>query len=124
MRVTGGVAVGERSREERGGVERAVQRLIIIYLFIYLFICLSVCLSARVLAWFYIYILSVSVPLLACCLCVSVVRSERECVLRALAGVSSLSLTFFLFWPCAGHRIVTRVAREGDVGEVWGRMSA
>ena len=57
MRVTGGVAVGERSREERGGVERAVQRLIIIYLFI----CLSICLSARVLAWFYIYIYSVCV---------------------------------------------------------------
>ena len=118
MRVTGGVAVGERSREERGGVERGGCN--VSSLFIYLFIYLSV----RVFAWFYFYTLSVSVPLLACCLCVSVVRSERECVLRALAGVSSLSLTFFLFWPRAGHRIVTRVAREGDVGEVWGRMSA
>ena len=111
----GGRCVCVREREKERESE-GVQRLVIIYLFF--------CLSVRVLAWFYFYILSVSVPLLACCLCVSVVRSERECVLRALAGVSSLSLTFFLFWPCAGHRIVTRVAREGDVGEVWGRMSA
>ena len=64
MRVTGGVAVGERSREERGGVERAVQRLIIIYLFIYLSVCLSVCSCVGVVLYIYSVCVCAAVSLL------------------------------------------------------------